>query len=113
MQITQYRHNVIINNKIEAGNAFLDYTDGKYPSLEIYNQKIVKLGIQAPPGTTFILHSDQKVQKIQSIITIGKTGIYQIEGDINIVKIELVVKNRQEYDNLHSIIIDALLEEIS
>lgn len=50
---------------------------------------IHKLGIQANPGDQFKLTF--KNNPLTSIITIGKTGIYEINMDIGITSVELEV----------------------
>lgn len=56
---------------------------------------IHKLGIQANPGDQFKLTF--KNNSLESIITIGETGIYEINMDTGITSVELVASTTGDY----------------
>ena len=68
-------------------------------SLVFENKSWVKLGIQAPPGTQWEINSKQ--------ILIGRTGIYELDDDIEINTLKLL----SEIDKAHDIIIDFAYNE--
>lgn len=81
----------------------------------INGKNVVKLGIQAPPGTHFWVNSDPDYNADTSVI-VGLTGIYEIDltnlSYITSLKFDDNSINLIDNNNSLSLIIDYIYEEI-
>lgn len=76
MAIGQILYNVLLNGEPTTTNSELP------TGIDFTNTPIIKLGIQAPPGTKFKINKDED-------ITIGRTGIYEIQ-DVEITHLQVI-----------------------
>lgn len=84
----------------------LDTNSGDYISssgVDIFNDVVSaygatqfsKLGIQAPPGTKVVMNSTKTIM-------IGRTGMYELDNDINITNMYFIRPNKYVYDEQSS-----------
>ena len=91
IQIEKPSAPVKINNsefKIEDGSINI------YENL-INNQKWDKVGIQAPPGTQFLLNGQEFI--------IGPSGIYEL-SDVNIINLKFIPLEKYTIDELNNLL---------
>ena len=100
IQYKQARYRWINPNTFEESSS--QESNDKEPILDIdyrsdSSKKIIKAGIQAPPGTTFLITIAGEAKPIEYMI--GKTGLLELDYEnLIIVRIQLVLKNKYEFN---------------
>lgn len=100
VQYKQARYRWINPNTFEESSS--QESNEKEPILDIdyrrdSSKKIIKAGIQAPPGTTFLITIAGESKPVEYMV--GKTGLLELEYEnLIIVRIQLVLKNKYEFN---------------
>ena len=100
VQYKQARYRWINPSTLEESSS--QESNEKEPILDIdyrkdSSKKIIKAGIQAPPGTTFLITIAGESKPVEYMI--GKTGLLELDYEnLIIVRIQLVLKNKYEFN---------------
>lgn len=100
VQYKQARYRWINPSTLEESSS--QESNEKEPILDIdyrreSSKKIIKAGIQAPPGTTFLITIAGESKPVEYMI--GKTGLLELDYEnLIILRIQLVLKNKYEFN---------------